>query len=275
MLASILSMEVTAMRKPIIAFVAAVALTGCGSNGSTSAPPATKTPVDVGTPAPDRAPSDWTASLAQTPYAPKVDPAQFTDTITNRYFPLVPGTVMVYEGKRDGRPLRIELTVTNETKDIMGVRTVVVRDIVSGALDERTSDWYSQDTAGNVWYFGEDTKEYKNGVVSSTAGTWMAGVDAALPGIIMQARPVQGQAYRQEYRPTQAEDVAMIKQLRVAAEVPAGKYSDVLVTNDRDLLDLKKDEDKYFAPGVGLVKLGGFVNGHREDVWLVSILAAK
>ena len=51
------------------------------------------------------------------------------------------------------------------------------------------------------------------------------------------------------------------------AEVPAGSYSDVLVTNDRDLLDLNKDEDKYFAPGVGLVKLGGLVNGHREDVW--------
>ena len=57
------------------------------------------------------------------PYQPRVDPAQFTDKITNPYFPLVPGTVMVYEGTRDGVPLRIELTVTNETKDIMGVRT--------------------------------------------------------------------------------------------------------------------------------------------------------
>ncbi|MBJ7341549.1 hypothetical protein [Mycolicibacterium sp.] len=272
-------MEATTMYKLIFAFVAAVALAGCGSGstsaGSDSAPTSGTAPIATGTTATQQPPPEWTVPLAQNPYQPKVDPAQFTDKITNRYFPLVPGAVMVYEGTRDGVPLRIELTVTNETKDIMGVRTVVVRDIVSGALDERTSDWYAQDTAGNVWYFGEDTKEYTNGVVSSTAGTWEAGVDGALPGIIMQATPVQGQAYRQEYRPTHAEDVAMIKQLGSSAEVPAGRYSDVLVTNDRDLLDLNKDEDKYFAPGVGMVKLGGLVNSHREDVWLVSILAPK
>ena len=268
-------MEVTAMRRLIIAFVAAVALAGCGSNGSTSAPPGQTGSTNTGSRTAAPSPPDWTVPLMQTPYSPKVAPAQFTDKITNKYFPLVPGTVMIYEGKRDGVPLRIELTVTNETKDIFGVKTIVVRDIVTGALEERTSDWYAQDAAGNVWYFGEDTKEYKNGVVSSTTGSWEAGVDGALPGIIMQASPGQGEAYRQEYRPTVAEDVALIKQLGASAEVPAGRYSDVLVTNDRDLLDLNKDEDKYFAPGVGLVKLGGLVNGHREDVWLVSILAPK
>jgi hypothetical protein len=268
-------MEGIAMRTLIIVFVAAVALAGCSSNGSTSAPTGPTRSINTGSPSATSSPPDWTVPLMKTPYSPKVDPAQFTHTITNKYFPLVPGTVMVYEGKRDGEPLRIELTVTNETKDIFGVRTIVVRDIVSGALDERTSDWYAQDAAGNVWYFGEDTKEYTNGVVSSTAGTWEAGVDGALPGVIMQADPVQGRAYRQEYRPTVAEDVARIKQVGASADVPAGKYSDVLVTNDRDLLDLNKDEDKYFAPGVGMVKLGGLVNGHREDVWLVSILAPK
>jgi hypothetical protein len=182
------------MRTLIIIFVAAVALAGCSSNGSTSAPTGQTGSINTGRPAAAPSPPDWTVPLMQTPYSLKVDPAQFTDKITNKYFPLVPGTVMVYEGKRDGEPLRIELTVTNETKDIFGVRTIVVRDIVSGALDERTSDWYAQDTAGNVWYFGEDTKEYTNGVVSSTAGTWEAGVDGALPGVIMQADPVQGQA---------------------------------------------------------------------------------
>jgi hypothetical protein len=263
------------MRKLIIALVTAVALAGCSSNGSTSGPAGGTALIDTGTPTPEPSPPAWTVPLMQNPYQPKVDPAQFTDKITNQYFPLVPGTVMVYEGTRDGVPLRIEVTVTDETKDIMGVRTSVVRDIVTGALEERTSDWYAQDASGNVWYFGEDTKEYTNGVVSSTAGSWEAGVDGALPGIIMQASPAQGDAYRQEYRPTVAEDVALIKRVGASAEVPAGRYSDVLVTNDRDLLDLNKDEDKYFAPGVGLVKLGGLVNGHREDVWLVSILAPK
>jgi hypothetical protein len=263
------------MRKVIASLVSAViAAAGCSWHSSTAGPPG-GSGLTTTSPSPHGSPPAWAVPLMQNPYAPKVDPAQFTDRITNRYFPLVPGTVMVYEGKRDGVPLRIELTVTNETKVIMGVQTIVVRDIVTGALDERTVDWYAQDSSGNVWYFGEDTKEYKNGVVSSTTGSWEAGVDGALPGIIMQANPVQGDAYRQEYRPTAAEDVAQVKQLSATADVPAGSYSDVLVTNDRDLLDLNKDEDKYFAPGVGLVKLGGLVNGHREDTWLVSILAPK
>ena len=158
---------------------------------------------------------------------------------------------------------------------VVSLRWIVVLDIVTGALEERRSDWYAQDASDNVWYFGEDTKEYTNGVVCSTPGSWEADVDGALPGIMMQAGPVQGDAYRQEYRPTVAEDVALIRQLGASADVPARRYSDVLMTNDRDLLDLNNDEDKYFGPGVGLVKLGGLVNGHREDVWLVSILAPK
>lgn len=262
------------MRKIIMVLVTATALAACGSSGASSGSTGGTGPISV-SPTPELSPPAWTVPLMQTPYNPSVDPAQFTDQITNKYFPLTPGTVMVYEGTRDGVPLRIELTVTNDTKVIMGVKCIVVRDIVTGALEERTSDWYAQDAAGNVWYFGEDTKEYTNGVVSSTAGSWEAGVDGALPGIIMQANPVQGDAYRQEYRPTVAEDIAMIKQLNATANVPAGTYTNVLVTNDRDLLDLNKDEDKYFAPGVGMVKLTGLVNGHREEVWLTSILTAQ
>jgi hypothetical protein len=266
-------MEVTTMRKLVMVLVTATVLAACGSSGASSGPTGGSGPISV-SPTPEPSPPAWTVPLMKTPYNPTVDPSQFTDKITNQYFPLTPGTVMVYEGTRDGVPLRIELTVTNDTKVIMGVKCIVVRDIVTGALEERTSDWYAQDAAGNVWYFGEDTKEYTNGVVSSTAGSWEAGVDGALPGIIMQANPMQGDAYRQEYRPTVAEDVAMVKQLNASAHVPAGNYSNVLVTNDRDLLDLNKDEDKYYAPGVGVVKLTGLVNGHREEVWLTSILTA-
>ncbi|MDT5328959.1 MAG: hypothetical protein QOF31_256, partial [Mycobacterium sp.] len=103
-------MEVTAMRRLIIAFVAAVALAGCGSNGSTSAPTGVAGPISTTSATTTPSPPDWTVPLMNNPHAPKVDPAQFTDKITNKYFPLVPGTVMVYEGKRDGEPLRIELT---------------------------------------------------------------------------------------------------------------------------------------------------------------------
>lgn len=264
------------MRRLLIAFVTATMLAACGSGDGSPGATGGTTPIDSGTATvPTPSPPAWTVPLMQNAYSPTIDPADFTATITNPYLPFTPGTTTIYEGARDGQPLRIEVTVTNETKVIMGVRCIVVRDIVTGALEERTTDWYAQDSSGNVWYFGEDTKEYTNGVVSSTAGSWEAGVDGALPGIIMLANPAQGDAYRQEYRPTVAEDVAMVKQLGATADVPAGSYSDVLVTNDRDLLDLNKDEDKFYAPGVGMVKLTGIVNGHVEDVWLVSILTAQ
>ena len=263
------------MRKLAIAFMTAITLAACSSGGTTTAVTGGTAPIGTGSPTQASPPPPWTVPLMHQTYNPKVEPTQFTDKITNPYFPLTPGTVMVYQGTRDGVPLRIELTVTSDTKVILGVRCIVVRDIVTGALEERTSDWYAQDASGNVWYFGEDTKEYVNGVVTSTAGSWEAGVDGALPGIIMKANQVQGDAYRQEYRPTVAEDVAMIKQVNTTAQIPGKNYSNVLVTNDRDLLDLTKDEDKYFAPGVGLVKLTGLVNGHREEVWLTSILTPR
>ena len=84
------------------------------------------------------------------------------------------------------------MTVTHRTKVIDGAPCVVVRDLLylSGRLEERTTDWYTQDAKGNVWYFGERTAELdKNGKVTTTAGSWMAGVHGAKPGIFMFAHP--------------------------------------------------------------------------------------
>ena len=262
------------MRRSILGFLLMTVLAACSSNGTTSTPGAMPS-SDVGSPTPSGSPPGWTLPLTTSAYHPDVQPAQFTDRVTNPYFPLTPGTVTIFDGTRDGKPLHIEVTVTHDTKVIMGVRCVVIRDIVTGALEERTSDWYAQDASGNVWYFGEDTKEYTNGVVSSTAGTWEAGVDGAQPGIIMLANPKSGDAYRQEYRPTVAEDVAMVKSVGAKVSIPAGHYAKVLVTNDRDLLDLSKNEYKYFAPGVGTIKITGLVNGNHEEVWLTSVLTGK
>lgn len=107
------------------------------------------------------------------PYNPKIDPTKFVDQVTNPYFPLKPGTTFIYDGTRDTQPRRAEVTVTSETKTITGVKCIVVRDVVTSnnALVEKTVDWYAQDADGNVWYFGEDTAEYVNGAVTTTAGT--------------------------------------------------------------------------------------------------------
>ena len=84
------------------------------------------------------------------------------------------------------------LRVTNRTKLIQGARCTVVDDrlYLHGRLEERTTDWYAQDEKGNVWYFGEDTAELdKHGRVTSTEGSWQAGVDGARAGIYMPAEP--------------------------------------------------------------------------------------
>ena len=170
------------------------------------------------------------SSQEQKAYTPHIDPADFTTTIDNEYFPLKPGTTFVYEGGAE----RDEITVTSDTKKVMGVECVVVNDKAweNGKLIEQTYDWFAQDKEGNVWYFGEDTKEYENGKVTSTKGSWEAGVDGAKPGIIMQADPKVGDSYRQEYYEGEAEDMAKVLSLNESVTVPYGSFDDVLVTKE-------------------------------------------
>src|SRR5215204_1094587 len=127
------------------------------------------------------------SSQEQKAYAPHINPSEFTTTIDNEYLPMKPGTTFVYKGGAE----RDEMAVTSDTKKVMGVECVVVDDRAweNGKLIEKTYDWFAQDKEGNVWYFGEDTKEYENGEVTTTKGSWEAGVDGAKPGIIMQADP--------------------------------------------------------------------------------------
>jgi hypothetical protein len=210
-------------------------------------------------------------------YNPRIDPASFTTKITNPYLPYPVGTTYIFDGTRDGVPTHTEVVITHETKTILGVKCIVVRDIVTSntALVEKTVDWYAQDAKSNVWYFGEDTAEYKNGAVTSTQGTWLAGVNGAIPGIVMPAHPTPGPAYRQEYRPGVAEDMAQVQRTNATVNVPAGSYKNVVVTKDTDPLNLTKLEHKYYAPNVGTVFVVGTVNGHHEETRLTSILTTK
>ena len=260
----------------------AVVLAACGTAAGTSAP---SVPTGVASPsaavvagsAPAGAGSPVPVDMSLPPYAPVIDPADFGSEVTNQYFPLKPGTTFMVDGTRDGVQRHDEMTVTKETKTIMGVPCVVVRDVATSqtALVEKTTDWYAQDKDGNVWYFGEDTAEYTNGKVSSTAGTWLAGVDGAIPGIIMKSSPAVGDGYRQEYRPGIAEDYATVLQTDATQSTPAGDFAKVLITEDIDLLDRSKNEHKSYAPGVGLVASDGMVSGHHEVRKLTSILTAQ
>jgi hypothetical protein len=212
------------------------------------------------------------APAAGKAYNPKIDPSTFSTRITNPWMPLTPGTSRRYTGVKDGQPTRHAVTVTRKTRTVMGVKCVVVTDVVTQnqSLAEKTEDWYAQDKAGNVWYFGENTAEYQNGVVTSTAGTWEAGVDKALPGIVMPAKPVIGRTYQQEYRPGVALDRATVLSLKGVAKTPAGTFRNLLVTFDKNPLDPSKKERKYFARGIGFVYADLHGAGHHEVTRLVK-----
>lgn len=215
--------------------------------------------------------SSPSSSAQNTAYNPVIVPEDFVADITNPYYPLIPGTIMVYEGESDGESERIEVNVTHDKKEILGVSCTVVRDRVwiNGELAEDTFDWYAQDEDGNVWYFGEDSMEIENGQVVSTAGSWEAGVDGAEPGIIMQGHPEIGQTYRQEYYAGEAEDMAQVLSLTESAIVPIGSYTGLLLTKEWSPLEPGIAEHKYYAQGIGLV-LEVKVEGGDERMELVE-----
>jgi hypothetical protein len=147
------------------------------------------------------------------------------------------------------------VTVTTNTVVILGVTCVEVHDRVfdNGELIEDTLDWFAQDTAGNVWYFGENTHELEDGLIVSLHGQWKAGEDGARPGIVMKASPQMGDFYRQEFLLGTAEDLAEVTGLNETVDVPAGHFVSCLKFRETTPIEPDAAEDKYYAPGIGLV----------------------
>ena len=206
------------------------------------------------------------------PYAPEIDPANFVTVIDNPYFPLVPGTTFHFEGLTEDGSETNDVVVTADTKVILGVTCVVVRDIVrtGGEITEDTTDWYAQDRDGNVWYLGEESTDLEGGVVVSTKGSWESGVHLARPGIAMLADPKVGDRYRQEYQPGVAEDVGEVVRFEDGVETPHGTFDNVLVTRDSNPLEPGNAEEKFYAPGVGLIRAVA-VEGPAERIDLVAV----
>jgi hypothetical protein len=199
-----------------------------------------------------------------------LDPADFVDRIDHPYLPMATGTRWIYrETDPVGERQRVEVAVTTRTRSILGIDAVVVHDRVSsrGELVENTFDWYAQDVCGNVWYLGENTKEYQDGVVVSTAGSWEAGVDGAQPGVVMPAEPQVDLTYRQEYYAGEAQDAAEILSLDEQAQVPFGHFRDVILIKEFTPLHPRILEYKLFAEGVGMVlALAVSAGADREEL---------
>lgn len=194
----------------------------------------------------------------------------------NPFFPLIPGTKYYYEGESDGEPTSNVVSVTNKTKEILGVTATVVEDLAyeDGELVERTFDWFAQDKDGNVWYLGEASEELDpdTGEVISREGSWEAGVNGAEAGIIMLANPQVGDRYYQEFAQGVAEDQAQVLDLEASLEecVPYGCFDKLLQTKEWTELERGVVEHKYYAAGVGFI-YGEMVKGGEEFTQLVKI----
>jgi hypothetical protein len=194
------------------------------------------------------------AAAAAPPSHAVIKPTDFVMRVDHPYFPLDPGTVFRYVTNSKASQEVNDVVVSHDTKIILGVMATVVLDSVytNGDLTEATADWYAQDKAGNVWYFGEDSKELDHGQVVSTEGSWEAGVAGAQPGIIMEANPEVGDTYQQEFQAGVAEDMAKVTGLDVPITVPYGSFS-CLETLEWTHLTPNDRARKYYARGVGNV----------------------
>ena len=213
------------------------------------------------------------ASGSGSGYEPVLDPANFTTTIDNPYFPLPVGRRWVYRGVKDGRSQVDRVTVTNRTRVVAeGITARVVTDVATHgrSLLEKTSDWYAQDSQGNVWYLGEETAAYgPNGEVD-TSGSWEAGIDDAEPGIVMEANPQVPDAYRQEFLAGQAEDTAWVVDRGRDVTVPYGNLHDALTTLEATRVEPGAYDQKVYAPGLGIVREQA-LTGSPEFAALVSV----
>lgn len=198
-------------------------------------------------------------------YHPEL-PTRWASSVTNRFFPLVRGTTFRYSSQEE----TVVVEVLAHPRQVHGVDATAVRDRVyaNGVLMEDTEDWYAQDSAGNVWYLGEDTRELENGRVTGTEGSWTWGERGALPGIIMWADPAghAGQDYRQEYRKGVAEDWGRVLATGQNVTVGYGNFTGCVKTEDWSGLERGGHEYKYYCPQIGLVLETSTNGGHRLEL---------
>jgi hypothetical protein len=209
--------------------------------------------------------------LGEGRYDPLIERANFVNSsdeplpINNPFLPMIPGTIMTYEGGDE----TIVVTVTYDTVEILDVPCRVVRDTVTedGVLVEDTWDWFAQDFDGNVWYFGELSMGYEDGKLVSLEGSWTAGEDGAKPGIVMLAYPeIADKMYRQEFLLGEAEDMAVVVDTGQNVDIGYGQYSGVLVTDEWTPIDPDVHENKYYAPGDGMILEVNLENGERVEL---------
>jgi hypothetical protein len=227
--------------------------------------------------------------LTIAPFLQDFDAASFSDSLTidNTFMPLPVGGQFIYEGDKvdedsgETETERVVLDVMGRTETILGVAVVSVRDqaFVDDVIEEDTIDYFAQDDAGNVWYFGEFVVNYEydddgNLIATNNDGSWIAGENSALPGIVMPGAPVIGHNYYQEFAPL---DDALDEAINVAddgqVQGPLGNFADVLVVREFNQLEPDALENKNYAPGIGLVLVQEDLDDEGDPDFVLELIS--
>ena len=268
---------VRVIRGFVLLAVVALVLAACGDAGgdggtdttdgatTTAAPTTTEAPDDTTTTEGEDGTST-TVDLEGDLLPPPLDPANFSDptNVDNKWYPLVPGTQLVFDGitLEDGEdevPHRVIFTVTDLTKVIAGVNTVVIwdEDYAEGELVETEIAFFAQDDEGNVWLMGEYPEEFEDGQLDKTPA-WLHGVDGAQAGILVPGDPQEGtESFAQGWAPAvEWTDRGIIFEVGSETCVPVDCYEDVLIIDEFNPEEPGIFQVKYYAPGVGNVEIG-------------------
>jgi hypothetical protein len=246
------------VRATLLAIATVIGIAACGQDGRLALATA---PSPRGA-----APVASTSNLITIPF----DANNFASGVTNPYFPLPPGKIFTYQNLlKDTQELNT-VEVTKEKKSILGVPVTVVHDqvfLADGSLAEDTFDWYAQDLQGNVWYFGEDTKEYDHGTLVTTAGSWQAGQNGAKAGVIMLANPHVGDSYKQEDAPGVVADMAKVVSLDETITVPYGTLTNCIETTEWTPIEPGDRSHKFYASGIGnALEVATRQGGERDEL---------
>jgi len=231
--------------------IAAIFLYGCGQKQTGQIQPQSQMPKNQNQQPPIAAAQSVAIPKADaSDYNITINPADFVSAIDNKYFTLKPGSVITYKGKKDNAVVVDSNEVTKDTKDILGIKTVVVKDTITenDKITEISYDWFAQDKNGTVWSFGEDMKEYDaTGKVTNTIGSWEAGKSGALPGVVMTANPQLGDSWKQEYLKGIAEDRGEILGIDETIKTAYGSYQHCVKTKDWSAVEPGVIENKYYC----------------------------
>ncbi len=244
-----------------------LALAACGGDASneTGAPDQTE-PTEAPTTTEVESSTTTEGQIDGPLLPPELDPANFSDptNVDHKWYPLVPGTQLVFDGitledGEDDVPHRVIFTVTDLTKVIGGVETVVIwdEDYAEGELVETEIAFFAQDDEGNVWLMGEYPEEYEDGVLDKTPA-WIHGVGDALAGILVPANPIEGTpSFAQGWAPSvEWTDRGVVFEVGSETCVPVDCYEDVLIIDEFNPEEPGIFQIKYYAPGVGNVEIG-------------------